>query len=185
MKLKYLAIPLMLAAIPLLNSCGDDDDNSNPYAEWADANAEWLSECENKLNPDGTAYYRRLRAPWDATTYVLIHYFGTPNTEPLRPLYTSTVDVAYKVYTCDNVCFDSSDNIIAPTPGALRVTLSSDGIITGWPIALTDMHVGDSCEVIIPYQMAYGVTGFQSVKPYSNLRFNMRLVDIPYYEVKP
>ena len=184
MKLKHLPILLMLAAVPAINSC-DDGDEPNSDSEWQKINAEWLANLENKRNPDGTPYYKRLVAPWDSRSYVLIHYFEPQHTENLRPLFTSTVDVRYKVYTCDNTGIDSSTTIIKPVPGALRVSLDSKELIAGWPIAVTDMHVGDTCEVIVPYGMAYGVSGYMNVKPYSNLRFNLRLVDIPYYEVRP
>ena len=57
-------------------------------------------------------------------------------------------------------------------------------VISGWGIVLQEMHVGDSVEVLIPYQSAYGAIGYGSVPPYSNLKFNIKLVDIPYWETK-
>jgi FKBP-type peptidyl-prolyl cis-trans isomerase len=50
---------------------------------------------------------------------------------------------------------------------------------------MENMRCGDSVEVIIPYGLAYGSTGSTSIYPYSNLKFNIRLVDIPLYELKP
>ena len=52
------------------------------------------------------------------------------------------------------------------------------------------MHVGDSAQIVIPYQQAYGSTGSMRngiyvIKPFSTLVFNLKLVDIPYYEVRP
>ncbi|MDE6074493.1 MAG: FKBP-type peptidyl-prolyl cis-trans isomerase, partial [Muribaculaceae bacterium] len=52
-------------------------------------------------------------------------------------------------------------------------------------IALEKMHVGDSVEVIIPYQAGYGASSSGSILPYSTLRFGIKLVNIPYYEVRP
>ena len=50
-------------------------------------------------------------------------------------------------------------------------------------IALTHMHVGDSCTVIIPYQQGYGSTKRSStLLPYSALKFDVRLVDIYKYK---
>ncbi len=185
MKFKHLAILALLAVVPALYSCGDDDDlTTDQYQEWNQTNIDWLTQLENKRNPDGSAYYTRRTAPWDSRSYVLMHYFER-NEQALRPLYTSTVDMRYKVHLCDGTGIDSTDFITSPVPGALRTQLSSTGLISGWPIAITDMHVGDSCEVIIPYGLAYGLSGYGNVPPYSNLRFNMRLVDIPFYEVKP
>ena len=47
------------------------------------------------------------------------------------------------------------------------------------------MNVGDSVEIIIPYNMGYGGSQTGIIKPYSTLIFNLKLVDIPYYEVRP
>ena len=57
-------------------------------------------------------------------------------------------------------------------------------MIQGWVVALQDMRVGDSCEVVIPYSMAYGSQDLGTIKPYSMLKFGIKLVDIPFYEIK-
>ena len=45
------------------------------------------------------------------------------------------------------------------------------------------MYVGDSAEIICPYNMAYGESYVSSlIQPYSALRFNVRLVDVYAYE---
>ncbi len=183
-KIKYLSLLALLVAIPFFNSCDDPDEYDDLYTEWYNKNVDWLAELENKRNPDGTAYYTRHTAPWDPNSYVLIHYFGERNIQNLKPLYTSTVDMRYHVELCDGTGIDSSANIVEPMPGVFRAQLNS-GLIAGWPIAVTDMHVGDTCEVIIPFTLGYGVAGAGTVPPYSNLRFNLRLVDIPYYEARP
>ena len=54
--------------------------------------------------------------------------------------------------------------------------------VEGWLIALTHMHVGDSCTVVIPYQQGYGSTKKTDVLvPFSTLVFGMKLVDIYKY----
>ena len=47
------------------------------------------------------------------------------------------------------------------------------------------MHIGDSVRVVIPYNVGYGTTADGSVKAYSNLEFDLKLVGIPFYETKP
>ena len=59
------------------------------------------------------------------------------------------------------------------------------GVIDGWQIALMNMHVGDTVQIVVPYQSGYGSTSTGKIQPYSALRFNVRLVDIPAYEVRP
>ena len=58
-------------------------------------------------------------------------------------------------------------------------------MIEGWKIALVNMRVGDSVRVVIPYKLGYGASGSGAIPPYSTLVFDMKLVDIPYYEVRP
>ena len=99
----------------------------------------------------------------------------------LSPLYTSTVDVKYIGRLYDDVAFDSSYTSTSPADSVTRFKLNN--LIEGWVVGLTDMHIGDSCELIIPYEFAYGATGSSSINPYSNLRFNLKLVDIPGYVI--
>jgi FKBP-type peptidyl-prolyl cis-trans isomerase FklB len=55
--------------------------------------------------------------------------------------------------------------------------------VEGWMIALTRMHVGDSCTVIVPYPQGYGSSKMSDdLKPYSTLVFDMKLVNIYKYE---
>lgn len=45
------------------------------------------------------------------------------------------------------------------------------------------MRVGDSAQVVIPYLEGYGVSGSGSILPFTTLVFNIKLVDIPAYEI--
>lgn len=173
-----------IIAILALAACTDTEysDVWTQYAEWREANNEWISEQANLRNPDGTLYYTKVTPSWNNDEYVLMHYFNDRELtkDNLVPLFTSTVAVKYIGRLYDNTPFDSSYKM----PDSLFVTTSAS-LISGWQIALADMHVGDSCEVIIPYEEAYNIMGAGSVKPFSCLKFNMKLVDIPNYETKP
>lgn len=182
-------IALLALSAPIFTACNDDDSSKTDanYSAWNKANQAWLDEQQNRLDENGKAYYKKVVPTWNSSAYVLIHQFNDPEEtkDNLVPLLTSTVDVRYRVTLYDGTPIDSSSTITSPVPGALRTQLNSSGLISGWKIALTHMHVGDTCEIIIPYAQAYGITGLNTVKPYSNLVFNMRLLDIPYYEVRP
>lgn len=187
---KLTAIVALLAlSAPIFTACNDDDSSKTDanYSAWNKANQAWLDEQQNRLDENGKSYYKKVVPTWNSSAYVLIHQFNDSEEtkDNLVPLLTSTVDVRYRVTLYDGTPIDSSSTITSPVPGALRTQLNSSGLISGWKIALTHMHVGDTCEIIIPYAQAYGITGLNTVKPYSNLVFNMRLLDIPYYEVKP
>ena len=68
-------------------------------------------------------------------------------------------------------------------PGIFRTQLTS--VIPGWVIAMEDMRVGDTAEVLVPYQQGYGTSTTSGILPYSALKFNVRLVDIVDYEKNP
>ncbi len=171
--------------IAVVVSACSKDTTWEDYAEWRNANNSWLDDCKEKTNPDGTPYYTLLRPGYDKGQYVLAHWFNdrSETAGNLSPYWTSTVDVKYigRYYT--DVAFDSS-YLLKESYGdsIFRTGLSS--VISGWGIVLQEMHVGDSVEVLIPYQSAYGATGYGSIPPYSNLKFNIKLVNIPNWETK-
>lgn len=181
-KLPLLFIICVVAAF--VAGC-HDDNNWNDYAEWRNANNAWLEEQQQLTNADGSAYYQVVRPTYDKGQYVLMHWFNDRSATAgnLTPYYTSTVDVKYIGRYYNSVAFDSSYKATA-TYGDSIFRTSLSGVISGWGIALQEMHVGDSVEIIVPYQSGYGSTGYSSVPPYSNLKFNIKLVDIPYWEIK-
>ena len=153
------------------------------YPTWRNANNEWYLAQREKKNPDGTPYYTVLSPAWYPESGVLIHYFNDRKlTEGnLSPMMTSTVDMIYIGHLYNDTVFDSSyDNT---TYGDSIFRTQPNAVIEGWQIALNDMRVGDTCEVVIPYPQAYGTSGQGSIPPYSVLRFNMKLVGIPAYEI--
>ncbi|MDE5970631.1 MAG: FKBP-type peptidyl-prolyl cis-trans isomerase [Muribaculaceae bacterium] len=170
-----LCLPLAFSFI----SCDKDDDNDN-YKEWRDINVDYINNEASRF-VDGKDYYKRVVPAWNSALYVLIHYFNNTDETAgnLVPLETSTVAVKYKGMLYDGTPFDSS----YVNTDSLFVTKVT-GVISGWQIALQEMHVGDSVDVIIPYQAAYGVSGSGSILPYSTLKFGIKLVDIPNYETR-
>lgn len=184
---KLLFIALTAALLGGVVACNDDEDKDNweHYKDWREHNDAWLQEQAARKNPDGTPYYTQLVPSWNPGAYVLIHYFNDRSlTEGnLSPLYTSTVDVRYVGRDCEGVGFDSSYYVNSyGRPGVQRFKCNS--LIQGWSIALQDMRVGDTCEIIVPYGAGYGSSVSGTIKPYSNLRFNMRLEDIYRYEAQ-
>lgn len=184
-KLPIIILLVALAAY-LLPSCNDkkDEPTVDAYQEWYDTNEDWMKEQQARTNPDGSPYFATLIPKWNPNAFVLIHYFNDRKlTEGnLSPLYTSTIDTRYYVTYCNGVPIDSSYNQSSYGPGIFRCQVN--GVIDGWAIALEDMRVGDTAEVVIPFQQAYG-TSSSSVLPYSNLKYNMSLVDIVDYEKNP
>lgn len=178
---KLLFFPILILLI--MAACTDGySDLWTEYSDWRKANNEWIASQERRTNPDGTYYYQKIVPGWNPNAYVLIHYFNDRNLTAgnLVPLYTSTVSVKYIGRLYDDTPFDSSYTITDSL-----FTTSVGSVISGWQIALQQMHVGDTCEVLIPYEQAYNTSSAGVILPFSCLKFNMKLVDIPYYEVKP
>lgn len=48
----------------------------------------------------------------------------------------------------------------------------------GFATALQHMHEGDIWEVWMPYQLGYGVSGYDDIKPYTTLVFQIEVTDI-------
>lgn len=178
---------LLAVAAALMCACNNDDDQTwDEYMDWRDKNNAWFESLKAKTNPDGTFYYESVTPSWSPNTPVLIHYFNDRSeTEgKLSPLYTSTVDVRYMLHLYDGTPADSSTNVTDyGAPGIFRARL--DEMILGWGIALPQMRCGDTAEIVVPYAAAYGTQSLGVIKPFSNLRFNVRLVDIPHYESIP
>ena len=149
-------------------------------------NNEWLEEQAALKNADGTPYYDRVEDPSNSLGYVLMRYINdrTETEGNYQPMSTSKVNVRYHVSLYDGEGVDSSDLQTSWGPGIFQTVLNT-GIIQGWTVAVCEMRVGDTAEVIMPYNMAYGMSGSSNIPPYSNLRFNIRLVDIVNYETRP
>ncbi len=184
---KYPIIALLLCAaiMPWMSSCNDDDDNQDvwtAYEQWRVANNKWLADLQGKKDAAGNSYYKAIVPEWDPAAFVLIHYYNDRSkTEGnLSPMYTSTVDTRDIVQYYDGTPLDSSYNNSLYGPAIFRTQLSA--VIPGWAIALEDMRVGDTAEVIIPYEQAYGASTGSGVVPYSALRYQIGLVDIADYE---
>jgi len=56
--------------------------------------------------------------------------------------------------------------------------LSPMGLINGWYEGLQLLKKGSKAKILVPYDQAYGPQGYQGVPPYSNLLFEVEVVDI-------
>lgn len=182
MKSLRLIIPAIALAlfVPAVVSCDDDDESTwKTYAEWREANEAWLNQQIALIGPDGKPVYTAYSPAYSPGGTIYYRFIGDTeaNKNNLQPYFTSSATVNYTVHTYDGTKVDSAT--------AFTSTLNSNGLITGWPTAIMLMHVGDSIEALLPYGVAYGPSGTGSIKPYSALRMNIRLTDIPAYEIRP
>lgn len=176
---KLFAISALAVVLLSLSTACEKESTWDTYKEWRETNEAFLSEQAQLTNADGTPFYSKLAPAWYSTSGVLIHYFNdrARTDGNLKPLVTSTVSVKYKGWLCNDYAFDSSYTAVDSI-----FTFRPSETIVGWQIALTDMNVGDSARVVIPWAEGYGTESTGSILPFSTLVFDIKLVDIPAYE---
>jgi FKBP-type peptidyl-prolyl cis-trans isomerase FklB len=89
-----------------------------------------------------------------------------------KPSATDKVKVHYEGTLIDGTIFDSS--IKRGTPAEFPL----NQVIAGWTEGLQLMSKGAKYRFFIPYELAYGEGGTQSIMPYSVLIFDVELLDI-------
>ncbi len=88
------------------------------------------------------------------------------------PNDTSLVKVHYHGTLVDGNVFDSS--VERGKPAEFNV----NRVIPGWTEALQLMKTGSKWKLTIPYNLAYGERGSQSIPPFSTLIFEVELLEI-------
>lgn len=89
-----------------------------------------------------------------------------------KPTASDRVTVHYKGTLLDGTTFDSSIDRGEPA------TFGVGQVIKGWTEALQLMPVGSKWMLYIPYDLAYGSRDQGVIKPFSNLIFEVELIDI-------
>lgn len=175
-KILYIAIAAVIFSA--LYSC-DNESKSNweLFSAWRELNQNWLEEQLSMTNADGTPFYSKVTMPTNPNVYLYMHSIGDINSGNLKPLYTSTTKVNYTLRLCNDSIMDKGTNF--------ESQLNSSSLITGWSLAIMQLNVGDSARFVIPYALGYGEYGTTSIPPYSDLVFDIKLVDITGYETRP
>ena len=176
MKKFFYTVILAVVAITMLDSCLGKNVYDE-YKDWREKNDEWFQRQAS------SGQYTQITASWDPSAKVLMRWHNDTmlTKDNLKPLISSTVDVKYRLRLYDDTAVGSSYNLTSPADSIYRAVISQN--VEGWMIALTHMHVGDSCTIIIPYQQGYGSSMRSEVLvPYSCLIFDMKLVDIYKYK---
>lgn len=88
------------------------------------------------------------------------------------PEADSSVEVHYEGALIDGTVFDSSYERGEP------VSFRVDQVIEGWQEALQMMSVGDTWEIVIPSELAYGAQGQGPIGPHETLVFKVELLGV-------
>lgn len=176
----FLLLPVALLA---LSSCLNGDDTATKYKEWYEANTKYINDCEAETN-GAQRVYEKIVPAWDPSSYTLVKWIERGQTgNLLTPLSNSTVDVKYML---TNISGDTIDSSYSQTQyGDSIFRCRPNEMITGFWIAVTSMHVGDSVTAVIPFQSGYGMDGSNSIPPFSTLIFQIKLENIVAFDSEP
>lgn len=180
-----LILPVFLVACEKKTSDKEEETKNYwvEYANWRNDNQAYYEAKYAEVDSTGKLVYERVTPTWDASATILMRWYNDKELTKgeLQPYSTSYVDVKYQGKTVKDVIFDSSYNMTAYGDSIYRSKLSDN--IKGWVIALTNMHVGDHCEIILPYDCGYGATYKSEILlPYSTLIFDVELCGVPGLE---
>lgn len=167
-----------VTAIAMTSCLGNNDEPE--YNEWREKNEATITAAENETK-DGVKVWEKITPDWAPSTFTLIKWETDRalTAGKLTPLDNSTIRMKYHVDTIEGERIDDSysnkeygDSIYETTPSRM---------ITGVRAALAYMHPGDSVTLLVPYTAGYGVNSHGTIKPYSTLRFGLKLVAITEY----
>ena len=164
-------------------SCSEDDSVTDEFANWQARNDAMTDQWA------ANSSLRKIRVyTQDNTTtgknsdyiYVQVLEVGEGDSSPL---YTDTARVAYRgrmiptSNNADGYVFDETYLGDFSWHTAGMMTSSVDGLVSGFTTALMNMHAGDRWRVYIPYQIGYNASVKGSLQAYSNLIFDIALLD--------
>lgn len=144
----------VIAVFALLSVWACKDENTwEKYEKWRKENEAFFAQKEAEVDANGNKVYEVIRPVWNTNAYILRKMYKRGKGSQ-APYSTSTVKTKYIGMLKNGDVFGSSytqtDSI-----SQFRV----DEVVDGWQVALQYMVPGDSCEVIIPWQLGYGENG--------------------------
>ena len=184
---KYILLSVILfPLVGMVSSCSEDDSTIDEFANWQERNEavteQWAASGIKKIRvftQDDTSTGRNCDY-----LYVEVLEVGD-GTE--SPLYTDTVRMAYRgrliptTNYADGYVFDETylGDFSWHTAGMATMAIggSSSALVSGFATAVMNMHKGDRWRVHIPYQIGYNTSSSGSVTAYSNLTFDIALLD--------
>lgn len=179
MKLKKFGFLLLPLTLVILSSCLDGNDSNEDYTDWRNENAAFINAAEAEMLGSAKKY-EKVIPKWDPATFVLMQWHKRGNPNSLSPLDNSTLHVKYLLTNIKGDTLDSSYS--NTTYGDSIFQCKPTEMITGFWVATTAMHEGDSVTAVIPYTSGYGISGSGSILPYSTLIFQIKLVSIVSYD---
>src|SRR5882762_9063818 len=105
---------------------------------------------------------------------VTMHYIETAAGSGALAAPAKQYTVHYTGWLRDGTKFDSSVDRKEP----LKFVQGRRQVISGWEVGFEGMKVGGKRRLFIPYQLAYGELGRNSIPPKAELIFDVELLDV-------
>ena len=169
-----------------LCACSEDDATTDEFANWRERNDattdQWAASGMKRIR----TFTQDDTSTGKSSDYIYVEVLEAGDgTE--SPLYTDTVRVAYRgrliptTNYANGFVFDETyvGDFSWHTAGVATMAISGtkSSLVNGFATALMNMHKGDRWLVHIPYQLGYNATSSGSVTAYSNLTFDIALLD--------
>ena len=180
---------ILLLSLLLLSytACSEDDSATDEYADWQERNAAMTDQwAANSSLRKIRVYTQDDTTTGKSMDYIYVQVLETGDgTE--SPLFTDTVRVAYRgrmiptTNYANGYVFDETylGDFSWHTAGMSTMSIGggSTTVVSGFATALMNMRKGDRWLVYIPYQLGYNASSQGSVIAYSNLIFDIALLD--------
>ena len=177
---------ILFPLVGMVSSCSEESTEEDEYANWQERNEEmtdvWASQALNGWYKKIKCYTKDHASEGANSDYIYVEVLEEGNgTE--SPLFTDTIRVAYRgrlIPTTsypEGAIFDQSYEGDFSWRTADVADFCCGNLVNGFSTALMHMHMGDRWRIHIPYQLGYGTSSTSSIKGYSNLIFDIALVD--------
>ena len=175
---------LLLLSLLLLSytSCSEDNSVTDEYANWQERNdamtEQWAASGMKKIR----VYTQDDTLAGKNSDYIYVQVLEAGDGEE-SPLFTDTARVAYRgrliptTSYVDGYVFDESYLGDFSWHTAGMSTFYCGGMVPGFTTALMNMHKGDHWRVYVPYPLGYNASSSGSVLAYSNLIFDIAMLD--------
>jgi len=183
-ELKYILLALILFPLMgMVSACSSDDSEEDEFANWHQRNDAVVSQWSNNSALRKIKSYTKDQTTGGTSNdYIYVEVLeegaGTES-----PLFTDSVWVAYRgrliptTSSPEGYVFDQSYTGDFSWRTADMAQFCVGSLVSGFSTALMQMHRGDRWRVHIPYHLGYGATSNSSIPGYSNLIFDIALLD--------
>ena len=182
---KYILLAVTLFPLMgMVSSCSEESEEINEYDNWQQRNEEAMNQwATNSTLRKIKTFSKDETVTGTVGDYIYVQVLETGEGTD-SPLYNDTVRVAYRgrfiptASYSNGYVFDQTylGDFSWATAGMTDFTVTSS-LRDGFSTALMNMHKGDRWLVYMPYQLGYGTTAYNSIPAYSNLIFDIALLD--------